>query len=46
MDRNKKKVRRKRNSNTIISVCRWRLHMYVVLSPFPLSGCDADLHLW
>lgn len=35
MDRNKKKVRRKRNSNTIISVCRWRLHMYVVLSRFP-----------
>lgn len=27
MDRNKKKVRRKRNSNTIISVCRWRLHI-------------------
>lgn len=29
MGKNKKKVRRrrKRNNNTIISVCRWRLHI-------------------
>lgn len=48
MGKNKKKVRRrrKRNNNTIISVCRWRLHMYVVLSLFPFSGGDADLQLW
>lgn len=47
MDKNKKEAqrKRKRNSKILISMCHWRLHMFVVLVPFSLFGGDADLQL-
>lgn len=44
MDKIKEAQRkRKRNSKIVISMCHWRLHMFVVLVPLSLSGGDADL---